>query len=441
MKRDADTALMPTVRLPVRQGAHFFQLVDVIGETNEPTGAQLDALESSYLGTGTFLCELPVFNGLLDGIHAHGSRLLGTIIRPRLNSREGYDIDLVARFLPSAMATYGSGDGPARLLDDLHTGIAAYARRHGLKVTRYARCVTLEYADGMTADIAPVIDSRLLRATYGDTHGLIPDQTLQRFVGTNPRGYATYFKQAGDVHAVFGSDFSIALDSIREATIDPLPDANEVLGRLLCRLVQLVKLHRNAAFKTPGEGQIDLAPSSIFLTTLIAEAYKVAAPQFHNSPMELLLDVVERMDQHFQKSGPHGETGWYLPNPAVPNDNLAADMAGAARQQAYTLWHAKLTRDLVHILQAAEPGQGFDELLEAVGLAFGERAREAVLQHELGSAKDARAAGKTRLFVASVGGAGGVAATASTSSLAGATSAAAAVPRIAPTRPHTFYGR
>jgi hypothetical protein len=61
---------------------------------------------------------------------------------------------------------------------------------------------------------------------------------LQRFTRTNPRGYAAYFKKAGHPHAVFGSELSIALDSIREATIDPLPDANEALGRLLCRFLQ-----------------------------------------------------------------------------------------------------------------------------------------------------------------------------------------------------------
>jgi hypothetical protein len=57
------------------------------------------------------------------------------------------------------MSTYGTGDGPVRLLDDLYLSIADYARRHGLMVKRYSRCITIHYADGMTADIAPVIDS------------------------------------------------------------------------------------------------------------------------------------------------------------------------------------------------------------------------------------------------------------------------------------------
>jgi hypothetical protein len=38
------------------------------------------------------------------------------------------------------------------------------------------------------------------------------------------------------------------MDSVTRAEVTPLPDAQEVFDRLLCRLVQLLKLHRNVAF-------------------------------------------------------------------------------------------------------------------------------------------------------------------------------------------------
>lgn len=433
MKRDPETALSsPLPSLPYVVEAHVFALVDVIGKANEPTPTQLEALASSYNGTADFLRTKPGLSKHLHSIHPHGSRQLGTLVRPRDISRDGFDIDLIARLEPEAIAHYGGTDGPQSLLHVLHSSIADYARQYDLKATCDSRCVTIEYAGGMTADIAPVIDHQIFGFPHGDSHGLIPDKELKLYIGTNPRGYAAYFKQAGDVRAVFGRDFVIAMDSLREATIEPLPDADEVLGRLLGRFVQLVKLHRNETFGEHKSRTSDLAPSSVFLTTLVAEAYKVAAPQRHDSPMALLLDVVDGMNDHFQKFDPSGAPNWYLPNPTVPRSSLADEMQSSARQQAYEQWHAMLSRDLRRILQAAAPGQGLDVLVKAVEQAFGKRASRAITQHALMQQEQTRAAKKVAIF-------GPVIAATGSAALAGASSVVAS-PQLAPSRSHTFYG-
>lgn len=105
-------------------------------------------------------------------------------------SREGFDIDLIARLHQFAMRKYGGLTGPTLLLNDLFAALERYAKAHGLRIHRWERCVTLEYAGGMFADIAPVIDDLSLLGVYGDTLGRIPDRRLHLYDPTNPRGYA-----------------------------------------------------------------------------------------------------------------------------------------------------------------------------------------------------------------------------------------------------------
>lgn len=407
-------------RISTRSSARFFHLVDAIARAHEPTPTQLTALERSYNSTGEFLSACSEFRGDLIQIHAHGSRQLGTIVRPREGSREGFDIDLIARLTPEARRKYEGDHGPALLLDRLHGALSRYAEAHGLQLHRWERCATLEYSNGMFADIAPVIDAPLLAAPFGDTHGLIPDRELRRFDSTNPRGYAKHFDLAAAISPNFTAalSFSEAMDSVTRADVTPLPDAQEVFGRLLCRLVQLLKLHRNEAFGVVEVGQ-DMAPSSVFLTTLASMAYAVEAPQPHESPLELLLDIVERMPLHFERiSRPDGSEQWVLPNPSAPKDNLAASMNLPARQEAFFFWHRRLISDLNRILHAIEHHEGMDVLFKALQAAFGPRSARAIQQAQAERQSVSRAAGRVTLI-----------------------SSVTAAPISVPARSHTYFGR
>lgn len=378
--------------------------MDAIARGNEPTQSQLNALESSYHGTGDYLSSCPEFAGYLHEIHAHGSRQLGTIIRPLTADRDGFDIDLIARLKPTALRKYEGANGPAVLLDHLFLALKRYANAHGLVLHRWERCVTLEYAGGMCADIAPVIDSPLMAMKFGETHGLIPDRKLSRYESTNPRGYSKYFDQIAAISPVFTAElrFAEAMDSVVKAEVTPLPNAQEVFDRLLCRLIQLLKLHRNVAFGIAHDG-VDMAPSSVFVTTLAAMAYEAAAPQPHESPLALLLDIVERMPQHFQRIQlANGAQEWILPNPSAPNDNLAGGMNNPAKQAAYFQWHERLIDDLARILSNIENNAGMDILLESVETAFGPKATTAIQQDQSLRRESNRFAGKVALITSAV---------------------------------------
>lgn len=383
----------------MRSSVRFFYLVDDIGRLFSPTDTQLEELESSYQGTGLYMADSDEFGGFLEEIHAHGSRQLGTLVRPRNDAREGFDIDLIARLKYSAKDKYNGSDGPVRLLNDLESVLKRYATAHGLRLHRWDRCVTLEYAGGMTADIVPVIDDPSRTGLYGDTRVRIPDREKSRFDYTNPRGYAKWFNRAAAIQANFTQTValndSVAIEG--RAEIAPLPPVQEVFDRLLCRLVQLLKLHRNVAFV--GEELKEIEPSSIFLTTLASSAYVKLAPKPHDSPLELMLDMVDDLPQHFQRFQRTGlPEHWVLENPIAPDENLAGSMNTRVKQEAFRQWVQKVRTDLALILDSIEQNKGMDVLLQRLEAAFGPRAANAVRNDRAQRQQASRSVGRIAVF-------------------------------------------
>ena len=416
MKRDF-LQLAPRPYVSDRSSGYFIRLIEIIGRHHEPTKTQLESLESSYRSTGEFLTGCDEFDGLLNQIHPHGSRELGTMTRPREDSRDGFDIDLIARLDRNALRRYEGPSGPSRLQEYLFLALQRYAKMHGLGIKRWERCVTLEYANGMTADIAPVIDDPLLAVPFGDTHGRVPDRELRAYHATNPLGYAAYFNNVALISPIFSFQESVVkgLDSAKRADISPLSDADQVFDRMLCRLVQLIKLHRNVAFGV-SKDKLDIAPSSIFISTLVAEAYAQESLKVHSSPLSLLLDVVETMPNYFSSGHGRYRDEWHLPNPSAPKDYLASSMNSPERQQAFLMWHQKLLTDLQQLLDAIESHSGSDEILSMVESVFGKRATNGIRQDQLEQQQRRRAA-KTAAIIAPN-----------------------TAPRMVTSRTHTFFG-
>lgn len=381
--------------------ARFFYLAEKIARVYEPTPTQLAELDRAYGSTGDYLSTCPEFDGLLYRVHAHGSRQLGTMVRPIDACRTGYDIDLAACLGAGGMRRYGGLAGPALLIEHLYVALKRYADRHGLQIVRHDRCVTITYAGGMTADFAPIIDDPSHVVPHGDTHASIPDRDLQRYISTNPRGYCKAFDTIAKITPAFerSTAMRMTLDSIRKSELVPLPEADEVFGRLLSRLVQLAKINRNLRFGAPL-GSLDLAPPSSFLTTLVANAYAIEALKPHDGPMDLLLDIVQLMPKLFQRvQMPQGREFWYLNNPTAQNDNLAGCMDSSAKQKAFDAWHERLQADLTALVDAVDQSAGLDVIAKAAERAFGERAKTAVLEDNATRREEKRAAGQG-LFIA-----------------------------------------
>lgn len=360
--------------------ARFTYLAEVIARTFEPTATQLQELERAYNATGEYLIECAEFDGLVEQVHAQGSRQMGTIVRPMDANREGFDIDLVVRLSKAALVRYGGPGGAALLLEHLYVVLKRYAERHGLGIERWERCVTLIYSGGMRADFAPVIDDPLHVLPYGGHHGRIPDRERKNYISTNPKGYCLGFDAAAEVSPVFRRSEALSVEA-RKADLVPLPEADEVFARLLSRFVQLGKVHRNISFGELVAGP-DIAPTSVFLTSLFAKAYAVLAPQPHDGPLDLFFDIVELLPKLFEREVlQSGQEIWILMNPCAQADNLAASMNESKRQQAFSQWQQKFVADLDGLLAIIEGNQGLDAVSKAVEQAFGPRAKQAVLVH------------------------------------------------------------
>lgn len=373
--------------------SYFLRLVEDIGQAFEPTPTQLQVLERSYNSTGEFLVGCEEFQGQLEEVHPQGSRELGTMTRP-LRNKEGFDVDLIARLNRSAWTVYSGSGGAAKLIDHLHKAVGRYADQHSLKLHRWERCVTLEYADGMCADIAPVIDMAHATALHGELHGLIPDRELRSFHPTNPRGFIRLFNQIAAISPRFLA--MEALDSvaadIRKADIVPLANT-EVFGRLLCRLIQVMKLHRDMAFSSSPLAE--LAPSSIFITTLVAGSYQAKAQISHRDQLELLLDIIGTMPSLIDKrSLGNGREEWFVDNPTAPGDNLASAMNDHAKQQAFLQWHRQLLLDVKALIHSVDQRQGMDRVASLVTSTFGDKAGAAVRQQATARQSVERQAGR-----------------------------------------------
>ena len=73
-----------------------------MAEHRTPTTTQLDALTASYESTAEFLSAREEFAETLIQIHPHGSRQPGALTKPIDDSRNGFDVDLIARFSEAA---------------------------------------------------------------------------------------------------------------------------------------------------------------------------------------------------------------------------------------------------------------------------------------------------------------------------------------------------
>lgn len=413
-------SLPPRRRYSSQADSKFREIVGAIARLHEPTQTQLENLERSYGSTGEYLMESPELREHIALVHGQGSRMIGTLIRPSRLRAEGYDVDGVVRLREEAFSIYSGDAGPGRLIDDVYRPLLRYARIHGLEIDRWERCVTLTYTDGMKVDITPVIADPLLSIPFGDTHARVPDRDLRRFAVTNPMGLVNSFNEAAKVRAIFGDQ--IALESLRKAEaraeLEQLPAVADVQNRLLSRLVQLIKVHRNASFPATSSDEPDFAPKSVFVTALAAAAYAMRAPVPHESELDLLLDVVQHLPTYLEREPlPGGAEHWLLANPTAPGNNLAGDMNTPAHQAAFVQWHARLVGHLEQILDCIEERRGLDKLLPLLEDAFGSKTAGAVRELEQ---PQAIAGGSARTILVGT-------ATAATVSL--------------PARAHNFYGK
>lgn len=410
MKNDVPSAFPGPLGLVTKR--QTFGVLDAIGRSQELNATQHERLDRSYQSTSEFILDSPELGGDVLEIFAQGSRALGTTVRPM--GRTGFDIDSVSRMTQASQFKYAGPGGATRLLDTYQRVLQRYGERHNLKVSRKARCIQIEYADDLHADITPFFDAPLLAIRHGEHHGVVADRDLKFFSPSNPRGYKLWFDERARIKPMLAGTLletkKMAFDS---ADIVPLPDPDEVFPRFLCRLVQVAKTHRNQMFKQ----EPDLAPTSIFITTLIAHAYRAVVGQLHEDELSLYLQVIHTMrDQYSSQTNWDGSVEWVLLNPTTKAENIASRMNTLERQKAFRRWHARFLEDISLLALSIDRAEGADRRFLFLRERFGDDVAGHLQQATMRQVATRRAQNTAVLLVPGAG------------------------PMSLPSRTHTFHG-
>lgn len=253
-------------------------------------------------------------------IFPQGSMAIGTTVKP-ISDTDEYDIDLVCLL----------EDGGGLEAEEVKLLVGNSLKESNMYFDKLdkegKRCWTLQYAE-FHMDILPSIPSVTVWEGIQITH--TDDFNTYEYKHSNPKGYRKWF-----------------LDRIHEASqykslqaIEEVPYYDNLSN--LQKIVILLKRHRDIMFKDCSD-----KPSSIIVTTLVAQAYKVKG-----SLLEETQEVLKALDHNISILS---DGKYYLENPAEPNENFLEkwnDDVGKAKN--FYNWLKQAREDLLIKLNQLE---------------------------------------------------------------------------------------
>ncbi len=348
---------------------------------------------SSYEAVGKWFDGLPY-----DVIFApQGSMNLGTTIKP-VSDQNDYDIDAICLLK----------DGQSLLPESIKNIVGNRLKENKMYVEKLEegkRCWKIQHKN-FHMDILPCVP----RINYSEpdqteirlTHKINSYQFQNRY--SNPYGYHKWFVS----RMLNAFNEAKKMYSIRnQVKIEEVPEY--VIKTPLQIVIQLLKRHRDIMFKDDKD---DLAPISIIITTLAAEAY-----QGENSVYEALRQILLSMPNYIQQSGGI----YYIANPVMPLENFADKWKEhPERKAAFYKW---LERARLDLYENPLNFEGLDNICEAYSKVMG---KAPVLRafNKMGE-KTTKAREAGNLFIGSIG--------------TGLTTVSGA--GITQVKDHTFYGK
>jgi hypothetical protein len=276
-------------------------------------------------------------------VTAQGSFRYGTVVRPIVADAE-YDLDNVVT-LQMAKTTMTQHQLKTLFGDELRH----YAQSHGMlkPLEEKARCWRLHYADeaAFHLDSLPCVGEEpsvvQAIAAHGVSHELarravaITDQRhaeydviTNRWLSSNPRGFARWFEERTRVYAQ--PRMRALVDMKKFASVEDVPPYQ--WRTPLQRSIQLLKRHRDVMFRDIPE----LAPISMIITNLATHAYS-GEPDVY----EAVTNIVARMDKFVRAEAPR------VPNPADPAEDYADKWRKDPRlEQNFWRWRSQVASDL-----------------------------------------------------------------------------------------------
>lgn len=230
------------------------ELLEQVAATLQLTPTQFEDAKTAYGAVTDWLgADESLLAPFAPRMFPQGSAALLTTTRPV--RRNDYDVDLVCELVRR------TGWTAMQLYDAVWARLWAHGTYRPM-LERKNRCIRLNYAREFHLDIVPAEPAPMPALPQGELAVRIPDRTVADWTSSNPRGYARWFHVQAETRRLAKAAREIA----------PLPPRQTVAqNTVLATVVQLIKRHRDLAFADPARE--DLAPRSVILTTLAAEAY------------------------------------------------------------------------------------------------------------------------------------------------------------------------
>lgn len=353
--------------------SHITHLLTIIVEALDIPESQYEKAAARHKSLGEWLCrrESEVAH-LKPHVSPQGSFRYGTVVRPITADAE-YDLDNVTTL------SLHKTDMTQRELKELYgREIKAYAAAHGMTspVVEKNRCWRLAYADEVSfhLDSLPSVPEdagtieRLIRAGVAERlarravaitdrrHPKYNERTMM-LLSSNPRGFALWFEDRAREGVM-----DRLLDFVKRgvyASVEDVP--SHTLKSPLQRSVQILKRHRDVMFKE----QRDLAPISMILTNLAAQAY-----EGEQDLAEALAGIVERIPAFVRETVPR------VPNPADPAEDYADKWRrDPTLERNFWMWHDQAKRDIEQLPRLLSEGRLDREISAAFGVHLSEENR------------------------------------------------------------------
>lgn len=364
----------------LRRKSEAYTILDEICRDLELTEAQFEAAKVSYEAVADWIASSS--NPLLQSVslYAHGSAALGTTVRPL--AREDFDVDLICLVLGIATSI-----APAELKKLIGDRLREHAVYRDM-LEEKKRCWRLNYAREFHLDISPTIPN----ANCNNGGELVPDKSVKTWKPTNPTGYRLLFEERCKLVPVMRYAKSVGRDEGARANVAPFPEQRAAKG-ILRRVVQLLKRHRDVFF---ADIEADVAPISIIITTLAAQAYEYCVRSFvFDTELDVVLGTIRMMPHFIDRPFVGGRRIYVVNNETTEGENFAERWnSEPERAVAFYQWHGTALADFESIAAL----EGLDVLTDGLSKALGSRVVRKVMDARTETVSTARAA-KT-LFVA-----------------------------------------
>ncbi len=277
-------------------------------------------------------------------MYPQGSFAFGTVVRPLKDGREAaYDLDFICEV--DEMRDEISPEGLRKIIKDALTESILY----GGKLEVFDECFTIHYAEEggaeFSIDIVPAasesdeiigkLKNKAERPDLLETSISIPMLEDKKYVWetNNPKGFLQWFNEINQPYLDSSrNEFRKSLFESTDIynTVEEIPAGLE--RSAVQRVIQILKRHRDNFYSNFS----DIKPISAIINVLVADVAKSMSPDTDVFMLlEYVLDDVMESSKYYDDRL-KGEMllehrivgrkcqGWYIGNPANPEDNLAS---------------------------------------------------------------------------------------------------------------------